>query len=100
MRSNRSSARLSSPVASLQLLEVAFASVAESNVLKEAIVSITTLGSAVGGFVGGFASDYYGRRVSTWLLPFVLVPAQPMLRRGGPRKHNSHKPFRTPPDGR
>ena len=45
-----------------QLLEITFSSVATSNVLKEAIVSITTLGSAFGGFVGGFASDFYGRQ--------------------------------------
>lgn len=68
------------PLSLTQLLEVAFASVAESNVLKEAIVSITTLGSAVGGFFGGFASDYFGRRVS--IMPCSVgraCPAAPAI---------------------
>jgi MFS family permease len=45
----------------VQLLERTFPRVGTSNVLKEIIVSVTTLGSAVGGFAGGFASDYFGR---------------------------------------
>lgn len=45
----------------LQFIERTFPSVATSNALKEAIVSVTTLGAAFGAFTGGFFSDYYGR---------------------------------------
>lgn len=45
-----------------QFIARSFKSVAASNWLKEAVVSMTTLGAAIGGFFGGFASDWYGRR--------------------------------------
>ena len=44
-----------------QFIERSFPSVDSSNALKEAIVSITTLGASFGAFFGGFFSDYYGR---------------------------------------
>jgi len=62
-----------------QLLERSFSAVAKSNVLKEVIVSVTTLGSAVGGFAGGFASDYFGRQAAS--RSPSLVPPHPLARR-------------------
>jgi len=47
--------------------------VADSNVLKEVIVSITTLGSAAGGFLGGFASDYFGRRFTIVVSDVIFI---------------------------
>ena len=47
--------------APLQFIERSFPSVDSSNALKEAVVSITTLGASFGAFTGGFFSDYYGR---------------------------------------
>ena len=47
-----------------QFIERSFPSVATSNTLKEAVVSVTTLGAAFGAFTGGFFSDYYGRCVA------------------------------------
>jgi hypothetical protein len=44
-----------------QFIERSFPTVASSNLLKEAIVSVTTLGAAFGAFTGGFFSDCYGR---------------------------------------
>lgn len=50
------------PAPCSQFIARSFRSVAQSNWLKEAVVSMTTLGAAIGGFFGGFASDWYGRR--------------------------------------
>ncbi len=49
----------------MQFIERSFPSVASSNLLKEAIVSVTTLGASFGAFFGGFFSDYYGRCAPT-----------------------------------
>ena len=54
-------------------MERAFSQVAASNVLKEVIVSITTLGSAAGGFLGGFASDYVGRRMTILASDVIFI---------------------------
>ena len=54
--------RSSNIAVALPLIGRSFGSVASSTVLKEAIVSITTLGSALGGLLGGAASDAYGRK--------------------------------------
>jgi hypothetical protein len=47
--------------------------VASSNLLKEAIVSVTTLGAAFGAFTGGFFSDCYGRHAHA----LALAPSAP-----------------------
>jgi hypothetical protein len=62
--------------------------------LKEAVVSVTTLGAAFGAFSGGFFSDYYGRCARTPALPrsvaCVRMRALPLARRRTCRAFNTH----------
>jgi len=63
--------RLTAP----QFIERSFPSVGNSNALKEAVVSVATLGAAVGALSGGFFSDAYGRRAAIMFSDIVFFAA-------------------------
>ena len=59
----------------LQFIERSFPTVAVSNALKEAIVSVTTLGASFGAFTGGSFSDAFGRRSAIILCDVIFLCA-------------------------
>jgi len=59
----------------LPFIERIFPSVAASTALKEAVVSVTTLGAAFGAFSGGFLSDAFGRRSAILLCDVIFLIA-------------------------
>ncbi len=58
--------------------------------LKEAVVSVTTLGAAFGAFSGGFFSDYYGRCARA--PPPLLLSRMHAAARALPRCLRAHRP--------
>jgi len=58
-----------------QFIERSFKSVAQSNALKELVVSVATLGAAAGAFTGGLFSDAFGRRSAIILCDVLFLVA-------------------------